>query len=85
MNDTLNEDASADKGVARPLTSDEIKVLQALAEAWNCFVRLEQRHPADRHEFEAAIHQAQNIVFARPAFEALARRQVTDVIGARRR
>ncbi len=43
----------------------EQEILDLLAEAYNKFIELNQRHNWDVHEFVHAIHQAQNIVLAR--------------------
>jgi hypothetical protein len=53
----------------RDLTVAENRVIDLLAEAWNEHQRLAEVHVSDSPEFCAAIHAAQNIVFARPATE----------------
>ena len=50
------------------LISQETVVLNALADAWNQFLKLEELHEWDRTEFMHAIHAAQHIVMARPGF-----------------
>jgi hypothetical protein len=52
----------------------ERAVLNHLADAWNAFAALPPTHPADRREFEASIHRAQDIVAGR-----LVRRCYPDV------
>lgn len=53
------------------MTPEEREVLQILGEAWNKFAGLPVLHMADHTEFSAAIHQAQNIVLARPGMREL--------------
>lgn len=48
------------------LTLNELTILTKLAEAWNTYTELEILHSSDATEFQQAIHQAQNIVMARP-------------------
>jgi hypothetical protein len=55
----------------RDLTTPEILVLDTLAAAWNQFLALPITHGNDLDEFMRGIHQAQNIVMARPAFQQL--------------
>ena len=47
------------------VSADEEHVARLLGEAWDAFVRLPIEHPADRRDFEAAIHAAQALVLAR--------------------
>ncbi|MBC8273391.1 MAG: hypothetical protein H8E40_00260 [Chloroflexi bacterium] len=49
------------------LNDQEKRVLELLADAYNLFLELEERHPCDAQEFMQAIHVAQNIVLARAA------------------
>lgn len=56
------------QGSASLLTPDEEALLMMLGAAYNRFVNLPEMHPSDRREFMYAIHQAQNIVLARPAW-----------------
>jgi hypothetical protein len=49
------------------LTAEEEHVLLLLKQAWDEFALLKVVHPADFLEFMQAIHQAQNIIMARPA------------------
>lgn len=55
----------------RELSSAEKKVIADLGHCMNSMAALPEVHPSDRPEFANAIHVCQNIVFARPAFEAL--------------
>lgn len=48
------------------LTSDEDDVLNALAAAWNAFLRLPIEHPDQQTEFRQAIHAIQSQILARP-------------------
>ena len=48
-------------------TSEELKVLDTLAIAWNLFEKLPQLHPWDKQEFMHSIHSLQRIIMARPA------------------
>lgn len=43
----------------------EKKVLDALAEAWNCFVDLTPTHPDDARDFRRSIHECQRIIAVR--------------------
>lgn len=52
------------------LTKQENLVLENLADAYINFAQLDTLHPADRREFEDAVHRAQNIVMSRPAMRA---------------
>lgn len=54
----------------RGLTPAEQKVIVSLAKAWNQFLMLPVTHPSDADEFLHAIHQAQNLVYARPTRDA---------------
>jgi hypothetical protein len=53
--------------VGTGLTEKELATVEALASAWNCFLKLPIEHPDDQAEFRRAIHCAQNIVLSRPA------------------
>ena len=53
------------------LESQEEKIINTLAEAWNEFVKLKVLHPSDNNEFMAAIHVAQNIIMARPVLREM--------------
>ncbi len=53
------------------MPKDEKVVLEALAEAWNNFLKLPSQHPWDQQEFMHAIHQAQNIVLSRAGMREL--------------
>lgn len=55
------------------MTEDEKDVLDALAQAWNKYLRLEVYNTDDRQDFRGAIHAAQNIVLARAGTRILAR------------
>ena len=48
------------------LTAQEEKVSRLLVEAWNELLILPELNEWDRQEFMFAIHQAQNIILARP-------------------
>lgn len=48
------------------LTYDEQVVIDRLADAWNKFLTLPEVHSADKTEFMAHIHAAQNIIMSRP-------------------
>lgn len=52
------------------MTPPEREVVEALGEAWNKFLELDEIHPMDKGEFASAVHRAQNIVMARAAREA---------------
>lgn len=56
------------------LTSEEQKIAQLLGDAWNLYLTLPVEHPMGRDEFCRAIHHCQNMVLARPAIRALARK-----------
>jgi len=49
------------------LTDSEKEVLALLGQAYNKFVTLEGKHPADDTEFTEAIHAAQKMVALRVA------------------
>lgn len=53
----------------RTLTPDEIRVLNALGDAWDTFLDLPVLHKEDQTAFVQTLHTAQNIVLGRPAFE----------------
>jgi hypothetical protein len=53
----------------RDLTDDEKAAVQLLGDAFNIHQQLPEAHPADRREFAAAVHAAQNIILARPGTE----------------
>jgi hypothetical protein len=53
------------------MTPEEIRVLEALGQAWNDFAALPPLHPHDADEFVRAIHAAQNIVLARAGLRAV--------------
>lgn len=55
----------------RELTPEEQDVIDQLGKAWNLFLELPTIHPSDNPEFAQSIHQAQNIVLARPALESI--------------
>lgn len=48
------------------LTDEERAVANALATAWNLFLKLPIEHGDDQTEFRHSIHHAQDIVLARP-------------------
>jgi hypothetical protein len=53
----------------KPLLSpEEQDLVKKLGECFSDFTKLPVLHPADEDEFMRAIHAAQNIVLARPAF-----------------
>lgn len=53
----------------KPLLSpEESDLVRRLGECFFDFTKLLVLHPADEDEFMRAIHAAQNIVLARPAF-----------------
>lgn len=52
------------------LTDDEQRVLSHLADAWNGFLELFIEHSSDLHEFQSAIHAAQNVIAFRVAKRA---------------
>lgn len=56
------------------LTEPEKECLKHLADAWNCFIQLEGKHPSDNPEFCDAIHAAQKMLALR-----VARRVNTDI------
>lgn len=64
------------------MTPEESEVVARLAEAWNLFVRLPTIHPSDQAEFAHAIHQAQNIVLARPVLRVHYGGKELDKIGS---
>jgi hypothetical protein len=49
------------------LTDTEGEVMDALCEAYNAYLELDEQHPADHHEFEAAIHRLQDLLAVRIA------------------
>jgi hypothetical protein len=51
----------------RSLTEAEKEVVNLLAQAFNKFVELKEKHPADDQEFCSAIHDAQKTVAMRVA------------------
>jgi hypothetical protein len=59
----------------RDLSEKERAVVERLGEAFNEFRELNEEapagHPDDLGEFKDAVHRAQNIVLARPAFMGL--------------
>lgn len=58
------------------LTNPERKTLAKLAEAWNLFQTLPgSAHTDDTHDFRKAIHDAQRIIMARPAYRDLQNRE----------
>jgi hypothetical protein len=59
------------KDMSDKLLSEETKVLNSLADAWNLFIAMPELHQSDRQEFMQAIHAAQNIIMARPAYKEL--------------
>lgn len=60
------------------LTRKELLVIDKLAEAWNLFIELEVIHAADKPEFAFAVHLAENIVLARPAWRSMGSTEVGD-------
>lgn len=48
------------------LTTVETEAFEALADAWNKFLKLEIYHPDDYENFRHHIHYAQRIIMARP-------------------
>jgi hypothetical protein len=50
------------------LSQEESDLVRKLGECFSDFTKLPVLHPADEDEFMRAIHAAQNIVLARPAF-----------------
>ncbi len=57
------------------LTNPERQTIAKLAEAWNLFLALPSNHPDDMHDFRKAIHDAQRIIMARPAYRDLQNRE----------
>jgi len=55
----------------RVLTTEEQNCLDSLLNAWNAFLRLPSQHFRDQKEFMFAIHNAQNIVLARPTIRGI--------------
>lgn len=53
------------------LTLDEVRAIDALAAAWNAFMRLPVEHADDLPEFRQIIHAAQDKVLSRPARRSL--------------
>jgi len=53
------------------LTDHEIKVIHALAKAWNEYLLLPDFPPDDIQDFMAAIHTAQRIVLTRPGLRQM--------------
>lgn len=49
-----------------PLTPEELRVINLLADAWNAFVDLPVQHPSHRREMEGFVHSAQRLVMSRP-------------------
>lgn len=49
------------------LTNQEKECLNHLAQAWNCFAALQEKHPQDNSEFCEAIHSAQKMIALRVA------------------
>lgn len=49
------------------LTPQEKMCLEHLAQAWNIFESLEEKHPSDNAEFCTAIHDAQKMLALRVA------------------
>lgn len=56
------------------LTAREKAILSSLAQAWNDFSQLKNKHPMDDDEFCKAIHDAQKMIALR-----IARRVNADV------
>jgi len=56
----------------RDLTTEETRVVDLLAEAWNAQAGLPVMHPMEQDEFCRAIHAAQALVMSRPVRESLA-------------
>jgi hypothetical protein len=52
------------------MTSAEQKVVEALASAWDGFIKLDGKLPGENKEFETAIHAAQYLVAFRVARRA---------------
>jgi len=53
------------------MNDEEKAVLDKLVSAWNAFLGLSQIHPDDTAEFRHAVHQAQNIILARPTLRTM--------------
>ncbi len=49
------------------LTDEELDILDHLKAAWNKFVKLDRKNPADEPDFAAAVHTAQRLVAIRVA------------------
>jgi hypothetical protein len=47
------------------LTQQEGKVMDALVEAWNEYIKLEKQHPSDIDEFKNGIHKCQHALIIR--------------------
>jgi hypothetical protein len=47
------------------LTQQEGKVMDALVEAWNEYIKLEKQHPSDIDEFKNGIHKCQHALTIR--------------------
>jgi len=47
------------------LTQQEGKVMDALVEAWNEYIKLEKQHPSDINEFGDGIHKCQHALTIR--------------------
>ncbi len=56
------------------ITREEECCLAHLAEAWNSFLKLKNKHPSDNQEFSSKIHELQYLIAAR-----IARRVDKDV------
>jgi len=48
-----------------PCTEDERRIMSNLAEAFNCFLQMEQTHPSHMSEFMEGIHRCQNVIIHR--------------------
>ena len=52
------------------LTDEEKEVVDLLADAWNKFVKLPNKHPSDNPDFAQGIHRCQYLVAKRVAVRA---------------
>lgn len=63
------------KHIPGALYPDERAILDVLGQAWNMFLNVPETHPDDKDEFRRAIHAAQNIVLALPAWRVNGRKE----------
>ncbi len=49
------------------MNEDEKRAIEASAELWNAFVKLEKYHPDDIQDVKFHIHAIQNIIMSRVA------------------